>query len=480
MGGNPAEDSSSIAVDRPDPYLASPLDLAWQQGKQRQAAAMAKQQQDVAAGVAAELNLVLRGKPYSKSVLHYATGHYAAVRDVLLAHEGKQARRQAWQTWLEGYRETEDFQTVWAVAKTITDSRDAHRQAVREAALLRKAQQAAARSRDFFQKAQRRAAGLGTADDSDDLPTIPRPDPQVFLTTLKTFHEGGRADEYVYLAPMTRARSDPAGLAKSARRYAKQLEWEQTEGGRRLCQLVLSDEDWKRQAAAWRQQKKRTGQDVAWQVYRDPDGGRVTVFHDSPAAGGAAVAADPAVLYGLVHSLLSQMVTEGSGARVRTSAGFGGAFQGSRGDGQARQAKRQGRAGQWELVGQFVTEGPGIQQAAALLGIDLSPKLRGRAQVSHEDALLALLEGGFIMRPRKAHAAALSVFDVLLPQAGPDEALTEDAAGDMSHLVYRGIESSSCTVSVTEDPIDEAWPAPTDQPERQPQPVYLWGDGPTW
>lgn len=479
MGGKSPEDDSSIAEDPAGPRLASPLDLAWQQAGQRQGAAKAQQQQDVAAAVAAELNLVLRGKPYSPSVLRYATGHYAAARDVLLAHEDKRARRQAWQTWLEGYRETEDFQTVWAVAKSITDSRDAHRQAVREAALLRQAQQAKARGRAFFQKAQQRPAGLGL-DEGDDLPTIPRPDPQVFLTTLKTFHEGGRADEYVYLAPMTRSRSDPAGLAKSARRYAKQLEWEQTEGGRKLYQIVLSDEDWKRQAAAWRQQKKRTGQDVAWQVYRDPDGGRVTVFHDSPAAGGAVIAADPAALYGLVHGLLSQMITEGSGSRVRTSAGFGGDFQGSRGDGKARQAKRQGRAGQWELVGQFVTEGPGIQKAAALLGLELGNKLRGRAQVSHEDALLGLLEGGFTMRPRKAHAAALSVFDVLLPQARPDEGLTEAAAGDMSHLVYMGLGSSSCTVSVTEDPIDEGWPAPTAQPDGRPRPVYLWGDGPTW
>ena len=174
------------------------------------------------------------------------------------------------------------------------------------------------------------------------------------------------------------------------------------------------------------------------------------------------------------------MVTEGSGARVRTSAGFGGAFQGSRGDGQARQAKRQGRAGQWELVGQFVTEGPGIQKAAALLTMELGPKLRGRAQVSHEDALLGLLEGGFTMRPRKAHAAALSVFDILLPQAQPDEGLLEG----MSHLVYKGQEPT-CTLSVTEDPIDEDWPAPTGQPrlledlpQPQPTPVYLWGE--TW
>ena len=145
MGGKSPEDDSSIVADPAGPRLASPLDLAWQRAGQRQAAAKDQQQQDVAAAVAAELNLVLRGKPYSPSVLRYATGHYAAARDVLLAHEDKRARRQAWQTWLEGYRETEDFQTVWALAKSITDSTDAHRQAVREAALLRQAQQAKAR-----------------------------------------------------------------------------------------------------------------------------------------------------------------------------------------------------------------------------------------------------------------------------------------------------------------------------------------------
>ena len=477
MGGSPEEDPNSITDDRAGPRPASPLDLAWQQAKQQTAAERARRQQDLAAAVAAELNLVLRSKPYSPSVLHYATGHYADVRDVLLAHEDSGARRQAWQTWLEGYRETEDFQTVWAVAKTITDARDAHRQAVREAAALRRAQQAQARGRAFFQKAQGQAAGLGNSDEGDDLPTIPKPDPQVFLTTLKTYHEGGRSDEYIYLTPKTRARSDPAGLAKSAKRYAKQLEWEQTEGGRTLYRLGLSDEDWKRQTAAWRQQKKRTGQEVAWQVYRGQNG-LVTVLHDSPTAGGAAVATDPAGLYALVHSLLSQMVPSGSGSRVRTSEGFGGDFPGSRGDGRERQAKRKQQAGQWELVGQFVTKGPGIQKAAALLGIELNPKLRGRAQVSHEDGLLALLEGGFTMKPRKAHAHALSVFDVLLPQAQADEGLPEE----MSHLVYID-PNSSCTVSVTEDLIDETWPAPSGQqapPDRQPQAIYLWGDGPTW
>lgn len=448
--------------DWPAEQGPSGLDYAWQSAKKRTAADRAKAQQDVAAAVAAELNLVLRGKPYSRSVLHYATGHYADLRDVLLAHEGRADRRQAWQAWLEGYRDGPDFQTVWAVAKTVTDARDAHRQSVREAAVLKKAQQDVARAGAFFQQAKKTAA----AGPDEDWPDLPKPDPQVFLTTLKTRHEGGRSDEYVYFCPMTRGKSDPAGLAKLARRYAKQCEWEQTEGGRSLFQIVLTDEDWKRQAAAWRQQKKRTGQTVAWQAYRT-EGGRVTVFHDSLTAGGAPVAADPKTLYSLIHALLTDAP---DGKKTRTSEGFGGAYEGSRGDGRARHAKRQGQAGQWELVGQFVTEGRGLRQAAALLKVDLNSKLRGRAQVDHEDALLALLEAGYTMTPRKAHAAALSVFDVLLASEDPP----------MSHLTYIEDLQEDCTLSVTEDPIDEDWPVPSGKSDPQPQPIYLWGEGDTW
>lgn len=446
--------------DWPAEQGPSGLDYAWQSAKKRTAADRAKAQQDVAAAVAAELNLVLRGKPYSRSVLHYATGHYAAVRDVLLAHEGKADRRQAWQAWLAGYGDGPDFQTVWAVAKTITDARDAHRQAVREAAILRKAQQDVARAGAFF--------GKVAAGPDEGWPDLPRPNPSTWLTTLKTRHEGGRSDEYVYFCPMTRGKSDPAGLAKLARRYAKQCEWEQTEGGRRLYQLALSDEDWKRQAAAWRQQKKRTGQAVAWQAFHTEEG--VTVIHDSQTAGGEDLTTDPAGLYALAHALLADTP---EGRKTRTSEGFGGEYQGSRGDGRVRHAKRQGQAGQWELVGQYVTEGPGIRQAAALLKMELTPKLRGRVQLDHEDALLALLENGFTMKPRKAHKDALSVFDVLL--ASPDE--------DMSHLTYKEDLQEDCTLSVTEDPIDEAWPALPVQPSLledppQPAPIYLWGE--TW
>lgn len=479
MGGRPPNEYSSIDPGPrgpAQPVLQSvdvafcpqigptDLDLAREDAKRKTAAGRAKAQQDVAAAVAAELNLLLRDKPYSRSVLHYATSYYAELRDVLLAHEGKADRRAAWQTWLEGYRDRADFQTVWAVAKTVTDARDAHRQAVREAALLRKAQQDAARAGGFFQKARQTAAdGL----DEDGLPIIPKADPQVFLTTLKTRHEGGRADEYVYFCPMTRGKSDPAGRAKLARRYVKQCEWEQTEGGRILYQLTLSDEGWKRQAAAWRQQKKRTGQTVAWQAHKT-EGGRVTVFHDSQTAGGAALVTDPAALYSLIHGLLADAP---DGRKTRTSAGFGGSYEGSRGDGRARHAQRQGQAGQWELVGQFVTEGRGLRHAAALLNVELNSKSRGRVQLDHEDALLALLEAGYTMTPRKAHAAALSIFDVLLPSS-------QDPP--MSHLRYREDLQEDCTLSVTEDPIDEAWPDPSGLASPQPQPIYLWGAGDIW
>jgi hypothetical protein len=463
MGGPQAteHDNRITEHDQPGPRL----DEAWQAGKLRSDARKAQEQQEVAAAVAAELNLVLRGKPYSRSVLHYATGYYAECRDVLLAHEGKQDRRQAWQTWLEGYKDRPDFQTVWAVGKSITDARDAHRQAVREAAALKKAQQAQARLKAFFDKVPAATDEAG--------PILPKSDPQVFITTLKTYHAAGQSTEWVHFCPMTRAKSDPAGLAKLARRYSQQLLWEQTEGGRKLYQLTLSDEDWQRQTAAWRQQKRRTGQDVAWQAYHME--GQVTVIHDSQKTAGDPLDTDQTRLYSLVHSLLSDIP---EGKKARTSDGFGGDYEGSRGDGRARRAKRQGQAGWWELIGQYVTEGPGLRQAAALLDVKLSPKLRGSVQMDHEDALLALLESGFAMTPRKKHKDALSVFDVILPQKDPPE-------GKMSRLTYIGEDPNTCTLSVTEDPIDEGWPysqagASVQIEQKQPQPIYLWGEGAIW
>lgn len=458
MGGRPTEDHNRIATDSQG---GPRLDDAWQSSKQRQATKQAKQQQEVAAAVAAEINLVLRGKPYSRSVLHYATGYYAECRDVLLAYEDPKARKAAWLTWLEGYKDNSDFQTVWAVAKTVTDARDAHRQRVREAAVLRKAQQAQARGRAFFDKV--------TAAADEDLPVLPKSDPQVFLTTLKTYHTAAQSAEWVYFCPMTRARSDPAGLAKLARRYSQQLTWEQTEGGKTLWLLDLSDEDWTRQTAAWRQKKKRTGQDVAWQAYRTEDG-RVMVIQDAIAAD--PLTADPQEVYSLVHRLLSQVPAD---KKVRTSAGFGGPYEGSRGDGRARHDKRQGKDGQWELIGQYVTEGPGLRKAAALLDVKLSDKLRGNVQLDHEDALLTLLEAGYTLTPRKSHAAALSVFDVILSQ----EDLPE---GKMSHLTYIGEDNNTCTLNVTEDLIDEVWPySQAPLPDvQQPQPIYLAGEGDTW
>ena len=106
--------------------------------------------------------------------------------------------------------------------------------------------------------------------------------------------------------------------------------------------------------------------------------------------------------------------------------------------------------------------------------MELSHKLRGSVQLDHEDALLALLEAGLTMKPRKVHKDTLSVFDVILGSQDPQ----------MSHLTYiEDPSSEDCTVSVTEDPIDEAWPALPAQPSLledlpQPAPIYLWGQ--TW
>lgn len=445
----------------PVPDRASWLDVALDEGRKRRAAEQDRQQQQVVQAIAEDLNLLLRGKPYSESVLRRAAGLYADLRDVLLAHDPGPARRTAFQEWLHSYKGQPEWEDAADVARHVSDARNSHRQQVREAVALRKAQQSQDRAEGFFgQPAALRLADLQLPDPKDD---EAGQDQTVFLTTLKVKTQAGRRSEWVYFCPMTKGKGDPEGLKKLARRYARQLEWEQTEGAKTLKRLVLPcEKDWTKLSAKWRQRKKRSGLAVSWQAYRQEDGS-VVVCHDSETEGGDQLQTDLTALVSETKSLLSGMEDD---ARVRTSEAFGGPWQGSRGDGQAKQAKRQKDSDvQVSLVGQYVTQGGrGLRHAADLLQMDLGKSIRGRKEVDHEDALLVLLEAGYTMTPRKSHKGSLSVFDLLLSGQASGQDQDETA---MSHLVYRGSEDEDCTLNVTG----------LDLPV--PQPV-LWEGGLEW
>ena len=451
----------------------------------------------VDAGVASELDLVLRGLPYSDSVLRYAGGALAGLRDVLLAAEPGRRRQEDALRWLLDASSDEERNASWTVYELVAASRDARREAIR-------------RERQFFRKTPGAPALAG----GDELPTIPRHSPRKFLATLKTRHLEGANEEWAFLHRYRRARAgDARQLGKDAWRLAQQIREEQ-DSGRAFFLLELTDADgWRRLRDAWRQQRGRTGADVALQVYRqkNEDGALAfAVVHNDERRGGRQLPADD---FAALKTITSRLLAAAPpGARVRTSPGFGGNYVGSAGDGAAKAAaqdedrtrrvacihcgealpprrrkfcsddcakanrQQQGANSEWQTVGQLVAEGEGgICRAAQLVGIELNDNLSGGRQLDHEDALLALAEGGYTMRPRTPHKDALSIFAFIL-QAEPAQDDGADNEGDVSHLASTTPEERIDVKCDILPPLEE-WEPPDDwrRPSAEPAPIYLEG-----
>ena len=482
---------SSQFQDSGQPSYSACLDSS----RLRAAEQRQREREKVDAGVASELDLVLRGLPYSDSVLRYANDELAGLRDVLLAAEPGRRRQDNARAWLvDATASDEERGARWTAYELVMASRDAHREAVR-------------RERQFFRKTPGAPALAG----GDELPTIPRHNPRKFLETLKTHHTGGANEPWVFLHRYRRARSsDARQLGKDAWRLAQQIREEQ-DSGRAFFLLELADaDDWRRLRDAWRQQRGRTGADVAWQVYRqrNEDGALAfAVVHNDERRGGDALPADDFRALKTVTARL--LAAAPPGARVRTSPGFGGNHVGSAGDGVAKAAaqdedrrrrdacahcgaalpprrrkfcsddcateyRQQQRANlEWQTVGQLVVEGEGgLRGAAQLLGIELDDNLSGGRQMNHEDALLAQAEGGYTMRVRTPHRQALSIFSFILEAEPAQDDGDED---DMSHLTSTKVERSIDTKCDIPLPLED-WEPPDDwRRPSEPAPVYLEG-----
>jgi hypothetical protein len=374
-----------VSVDNPelDAYRAS----ARQQYKCRKDEEQAK----VDAGVASELDLVLRGKPYSASVLRYADGRLAELRDVLLAYEERAERQRAASRWLEEDGLDEDTKRErWKAYELVMDSRDSYREAIRS----RK------RADEFFRKAGG-VPSLNVREDEDSHAELPRYSPQTFITTLSRHHENGRTVEYTSLCPMTRDwRIDPGSYLKRVMREVWKVREEVEEHGNfRLS--YFSAGDWLKTAERWKKRRQRDSEDVRFMKYPLADG-RLAVIHNADDGTGELVPATEAEL----KELLFPLMDTPEGKRPSGSRGFGGRYEGMRGDGRKRQAKREGV--ETEVVGQFVTSGAGgLVRAAEVLDVQLNSRLRGKRELDHEDAILSMLDAGFRLKPRDVHHEGL-------------------------------------------------------------------------
>lgn len=431
-----------------------------EQSKQRTAEQRRREREQVAAGVASELDLVLRGLPHSASVLQYATGELAGLRDVLLAAEPGGARHMAALRWLDDAGDELDAR--YTAYQLVMDSRDARREAIR-------------RERQFFRKT---AAEPALADDAGDLPPLPKYNPQTFITTFTRRHDAGHTTEWTSVCPMTKDwRTDAAAYAKRVQRLTNQLREEQAAGAT-FYAVTMDAASWKRLNGRWKKRVQRGGESVRWAKLPQEDG-TVVVFCDSHQDAGDSTVVLPSDAAEL-RQLIFPLMRTPEGAKVATSCAFGGCYQGARGDGRRRQAQRDGAT--VELLGQFVTSGPGgLARAARVLDIELSKTLRGRRELPHEDAVLTLLEAGFQLLPRKVHQAGLAALLGAFVLA-EDSPAGEDA-GDMSRLTHNTEDDPYCALNGTfshDDPLlVDLWPPSAGLKVPEPAPIYL-PDGATW
>lgn len=418
-----------------------------------------REREQVATAVASELDLVLRGLPYADSVLRYARGELASLRDALLVAEPGDVRRRAALAWLNDAGD--ELNARWAAYELVMASRDPRREAIR-------------REHDFFRKTAARPA---LANDAGDGPPLQKYNPQTFITTFTKRHDTSRTTEWTSLCPMTKDwRVDAAAYAKRVDRLVNQLREEQQDGAT-FHAMTLNAAGWEVLRERWKKRAQRGGEPVRWAKLPQEDGA-VIVFHDCHQLAGDAteLPSDAAELRAFVFPLLRTP----EGTKTATSGGFGGCYQGARGDGRRRQAQREGAT--VEVVGQFVTSGEGgLARAARVLGIELSKGLRGRRELNHEDAVIALLEAGFQLAPRHVHqvglAALLAAF--VLAADPPDD---EDA-GDVSPTSH--IEEDEPIVLYTghaaqqDALLVDFWPPGEGLKTAEPAPIYLPG-GETW
>ncbi len=126
----------------------------------------------------------------------------------------------------------------------------------------------------------------------------------------------------------------PACYHDRAFRICKQIETEQQ--AHALFMSEMSERHYQKLVNRWRQRRKIKGVALAYIAF--PAGQSVVVIHNQKKESGNEVPSNKGHLF----SLISRLADTDTGARIRSSDGFGEHWQGMRGDGRVRYDLKQG------------------------------------------------------------------------------------------------------------------------------------------
>ena len=128
----------------------------------------------------------------------------------------------------------------------------------------------------------------------------------------------------------------PACYHRRVLRYCNQIITEQESGP--LWSLQLGAGEYKRQAAAWRKRNTR-GDNARYCPFPQPDN-QYIIIHNQEKDGGEPIPSGRAELYELVKAMSNTPENK----RISPSNGWGGQWQGARGDGRVKQEKQTAKA----------------------------------------------------------------------------------------------------------------------------------------
>lgn len=229
----------------------------------------------------------------------------------------------------------------------------------------------------------------------------------------------------------------PACYYERVIRQSKQILWEAHRRGG-LSWMEMEAAAYDRFTARLRQHRRRHGIDGAYRAYPQKDGRYIVVGEVDLLDSGAAVPSDKATLYNLVKG----WVDTPEDKRISSSGGWGGDWQGVKGDGRTKRAKREGK----QVKSCQLWTDSGIKDVTAALGVKPPKGNQYKIKIPAITAYQALTAAGFALHERKTKRGGLAAFLDFLGVEMPNK---KQSVTDKGHRKTHKDIKAICPLSVT-------------------------------